>query len=319
MTLTQSHLATQSPKKYFTALFFCCAATPLQASEPEGAAKLLITNDLTERYQQFVGGRNIIEIDNYHSPERGRQLAEVILFRQAIALGGYKKPTALWESPQEGYNNEIRRVSGGEVAAMAVTGWREDAEKINDKLLTSSPIIQEGEYHVGIYTHDKNTPLLSINHRQQLQNFTAVSSSEWSADWRTLNALPLKKIYDNKRWMAHTKMLATRRVDFMLLPFQNNIDLSLYYNPRTRTHLEPTDNTEPNKYKGIRLIPVPNVKIRVNGERCFYVSRSHPEGDAIYKALELGLKKLRKSGTIKRALTESKFFHPATKDWAVIN
>lgn len=289
-----------------------------QASNEE-PSRLLVTNDLSERYKAFVNNRDILSINQYYSPERGRQLAEALLFQQAIALGGYDKPLQLWESPTDNYSAEIEHITSGKVAAMAVTGWRENAQKQADKLYVSSPVIREGEFQVGLYTQSDNKALLAVTKAGDLKSFSVVSNQNWSADWRTLNSLSLRKIYDNPSWMAHIKMLATKRVDFMLLPFQNNPDLSLHYNPNTRTHLTPVEEFTHIKKSGIRLIPIPGIKLRINGERCFYVSKQHPEGAAIFTALESGLKKLRARGTIEKAMTEAKFFHPATRDWVVIN
>lgn len=301
-----------APIKSTAFIALSCALFAAQASLAE-PSKLLITNDLTERYNAFVNNRNILSIEHYYSPERGRQLTEAILFQQAIALGGYDNPLQLWESPKDNYIAEIEQITSGKVAAMAVTGWREDAQKHTDKLYISSPIIRQGEYQVGLYTHSDNKPLLAIKSAQELEHFSAVTNHNWSADWRTLNSLSLRKIYDNPSWMAHLKMLATKRVDFMLLPFQNNPDLSLYYNPNTRTHLTPVKESTHPKNSGIRLIPIPGIKLRINGERCFYVSKKHPEGAAIFTALESGIKQLRARGTIVKAMKEAKFFHPATR------
>lgn len=306
------------PTKRFLSLVLACSllASASLKSEP---TKLLVTKDLSARYSAFLGARSPLDIKHYYSPERGRQFAEALLFHQAIALGGYHKPIELWESPKNNYSATIAEIATAHVAAMAVTGWREDAQKLPDKLYISSPIIRQGEYQVGLYAHSANAPLLEVTRAQQLEPFTAVSNRHWSADWRALNHLNLSKIYDIPSWMAHLKMLATRRVDFMLLPFQNTPDLSLYYNPQTRTYLPATDKSTHAPAKGIRLIPVPGIKLRISGERCFYVSKQHPEGAAIYAALEIGLKQLRESGAIEQAMRESKFFHPATKDWVVIN
>lgn len=290
------------------------ANTQTQPASKTEKIPIVVNNNLLEQYRQAINGRKLLDITDYSSKRPGRQYAEVLLFEQALLLGGYDRPIKLIERGKLEYNDYINEIAQGHFAAIGNSAWCESGRKRDSNIHTSSPIIQQGEFRVGIYTRTDNQALLNLNQLHQLRGFSAVSNSEWSADWRTLSALPLKALYDTTSWMPQLKMLITRRADFMLLPIQNTDDLSINYSPSSMSYIHDLD-----KEGGIRLIPVPNVKIQIHGERCYLVSRQHPEGEALFLALQKGLKQLRSEGRIRKALTDAKFFHPATTGWTTLN
>lgn len=57
----------------------------------------------------------------------------------------------------------------------------------------------------------------------------------------------------------------------------------------------------------------------INESRHVLVSKIHPEGAAIYQALNKGLVILKQQGKINKALTQSGFYNPDLADWSILN
>ena len=90
-----------------------------------------------------------------------------------------------------------------------------------------------------------------------------------------------------------------RNVDFTIQEFANTSDLAY-------------------TFQGKRLIPVPGIKLVLDGSRHFLVSKKHKNGKKVYQALEKGLKILREKGTVQRYLTESGFYRKELESWKPI-
>lgn len=66
---------------------------------------------------------------------------------------------------------------------------------------------------------------------------------------------------------------------------------------------------------GVRLVPVPNIKVGLRGACSFLISKQFPESKKIYEALQIGLKDLRAKKQIKVRFVETGFYNPMAKDW----
>jgi hypothetical protein len=95
-------------------------------------------------------------------------------------------------------------------------------------------------------------------------------------------------------------MVYRQRADFMLIPFSTTPDL----------HYEAI---------GIQLLPVPNVKVQLQGSRGWLISKTNPLGVKTYDMIEEGLTQLRKHGIILRAYRDSGVINDQVKNWQVLN
>jgi len=270
---------------------------PVQFSEKASKpVPLSLDADILQDYQQFLRGRTVTEIQTYSGKGARRDVIEVILAMQALALGGYKKTIEF--IPEHSYRRILFKVGRGETAMSAPLVWLEDAS-YGANFITES-VIREGEFVVGLYTRVENRKALQVKNSRDLAQLTAVSTRQWRSDWRTLQNMGFRYVYDTLLWSRMVKMVWAGRVDMTLAPFQPNTSMTL--------------NSE-----GLKLIPVPNIKVALSGSRHWVTSRKHVEGRALFVALDKGIKVLRRKGQIHRAYTESGFFDPRVKEWKVIN
>lgn len=270
-------------------------------------------DELISKYQMAIENQDISTIEDYRHKQPGRELIELILFHQALYIGGFRGQFKLIPQSGANYDKRLEHLANGRFLASGHTIWFRDNAKFLGKFYLSEPIIRNGEYKVGIYTVPQNTALLSVRKLHELRHFSAVSSRQWLNDWHTLEAMNLKRVHDSKFWVSHIKMLATGRADFMLMPFQQTDQLNVRYNPETYEFLN-SDQQE-----GVFLTPVPNVSVAIHGSRHFAISKVHPKGRETFEQLQIGLKELRKRGLITKALTQSGFFEAKVKDWPIIN
>ncbi|WP_111976794.1 hypothetical protein [Algibacillus agarilyticus] len=90
------------------------------------------------------------------------------------------------------------------------------------------------------------------------------------------------------------------QADFVLAPFSNAADLVIRVND-------------------LRLVPIPSVRVMINESGHVLVNKMHPEGVAIYQALNKGLVILKQQDKINKVLTQSGFYNPELADWSILN
>jgi len=170
----------------------------------------------------------------------------------------------------------------------------------DDTVYRSDPVIADGTFEKGLYTYPTNASMLSVRRREELKDRSAVIMGTWKGDIAVLRALEPKEIHEVYEIQTVPKFLELGRADYTLLEFSSNPNMSV-------------------SVFGQTLVPVPGIKVALPGNRCWMVSRKHPQGEQVFKALSIGLKLLQKEGTIKRAFTECGFFQSRVKGWRVIN
>ncbi|MCP4321002.1 MAG: hypothetical protein GY787_03950, partial [Alteromonadales bacterium] len=67
--------------------------------------------------------------------------------------------------------------------------------------------------------------------------------------------------------------------------------------------------------EGVHLVPVPDIKIGLQGTRHFAVSKRHPKGKEVIKALDAGIKLMKEQGIVDKAYSDSGFFNEKVKHW----
>ncbi len=270
-------------------------ATRLQAETP---ARIGVLPDIQADYRQFLGERNPAAVDYYGGPHARRDVIDLILMQQALALGGFTKPLEFFE--EENYFRSIRNVLDGKTLTVSGTIWYQDLEAQQDKVHITPPLVLDGQFSVGFYTSSDNIKAQASKSLAQLTQLKVVTSRQWKPDLITLESMGFNKIMYTPNWINMARMINAKRVDLTLSPFAMNPEQEIVVD-------------------GIRLVPIKGVRVAIRGSRHWPVSKSHPLGDAFYQALSKGISQLRADGTIERAYRECGFFHPELANWQLLN
>lgn len=183
---------------------------------------------------------------------------------------------------------------------MGETLWFNDIKVLNETVIASSALVENGEFLVGIYTRPDNAKALNARSLKALQSLSFVSNRNWEIDWATLQQMAVKKLYSSNDFDRTVNMIAAGRADAMLSSFAPREDLIHQVNDHT-------------------LVPIPEVRITLAGSKHYSLSRNHPQSAAVLAALERGLTLLRAEGKIEQAYRESGFYHPKTQTWPILN
>ncbi|WP_151055850.1 MULTISPECIES: hypothetical protein [unclassified Cellvibrio] len=275
------------------ASFFVSA--PLSA-QPK--ATIAVLPDIHRDYTQFLAGRDVQEISFYGGNYARRDVIELVLMQQALALGGFEQPIEF--ADEENYFRSIRNVIDGKTLSIGGTIWYQDLIGQQDQLHISAPIVKEGQFVVGLYTSPNNQRALNSKTLAQLTQLKVATSRQWKPDLDTLQQLGFDKIMYTPNWINIARMINAGRVDFTLSPVANNPGKEIQ-----------VDN--------IKLVPIEGIKIAISGSRHWPVSKKHPLAAEFYRALSLGVAQLRRTGTIERAYRECGFFHPELESWVLLN
>ncbi|PKF61089.1 hypothetical protein CW745_12330 [Psychromonas sp. psych-6C06] len=258
---------------------------------------IVIPGDVKRDYDLFIAGRDPLKINDYNGEGSRRDVVEVVLIQQALALGGIKDPIRFIVASS--HARIIKQVHSGTAVMSGNSIWY-DLLNDRDLLYVSEPIIENGQFEAGLYTILENQKALAAKSLQDVQTLTAVSSKAWIIDWQTLNSMKMNSLINTVKWSSMVKMVSKGRADFLLAPFQPSNDMS--FTP-----------------EGIHLVPVPRIKIGLQGTRHFAVSKRHPKGKEVIKALDTGILLLKQQGIVEKAYTDSGFFNAKVKDWKKIN
>lgn len=259
----------------------------LAVAQPDAAPiEIFIRDDVYEDYQKFVAGRDVLAITDFQSPFMRRDVADMVLLQQALALGGFQRTFSYLPGKVNFRNTKM--LETGELLLSFDTYWLSDAKALADKVLISDAVIKKGQYLAGIYTSPKNTKALKLNTLADFNHLTAVSTPKWRTDWQTISALPLKQLVREDEWLSQARMVHMQWVDIMLMPFVNSKDGEY-------------------KLEQIHLKLVPKVAVLLDDSRHFVVSRQHPASVEAYSALQRGLAELEKNGRIQQLYREAGF------------
>jgi hypothetical protein len=257
----------------------------------------VLSRDITN-YQNFLIEQNksVLEIDSLESQYSNRNIACIVIIMQALHKGGYPAKLSIIKAPN--YARELSMVKNGHSVIMHQDTWNTAFD--NNSVYKSSEIIPRGKFVKGFYVKESDKKMYGVRNLEDLKPFTSVSNSRWEVDWATLEKIGLRNLYTTAKKEYMIKMVLFRDIDFTLQEFTSSKDLSY--------------ETENGK-----LIPVPGIKIALEGSRHFMVSKKHPNGNEVFQALEKGIKILRSEGTIDRYLTEAGFYREQVAEWKTIN
>lgn len=279
--------------------FWCLVVVSLPTATyaNENQIEMFIRDDVYEDYLRFLNGRSPIEVVDFHGEYIRRDVVDMIIVQQALMLGGFKK-SFLYRPGKVNFRN-TRLLEQGKLLLSFDSYWLADAQVLEDKLFISAPIIREGEYFAGIYSHPDNVNVAQLSQFKDFSRLTAVSTPRWRTDWQTLSSLPLKELFVEHEWLAQAQMVHRQWADFMMMPLMPSLG---------------------NRYKleEIELIAHPTVILELNGSRHFVISKLHPDGERAFLAIQKGIEVLRAQGRIKRAYQEAGFI-PNLSNFTIIN
>ncbi|MEN0036546.1 MAG: hypothetical protein AAGC78_05740 [Cellvibrio sp.] len=257
-----------------------------------------VDEDIITDYQLFVGERDPLLINYFGGPGARRDVIEIVLLQQALDLGGFKGKVTL--RPENSYLRILKLVADGQVALSGALMWREDIKPYTTHLFKTKAIVKEGEFIAGLYTRADNQRALTANTLEKVQHLSAASNAHWNADVKTLTALGVKKVQFSTYWVQIARMVAAKRADFTLAPFQVNPEMKVVVG-------------------NLELVPIPGIKVALPGSRHWPVSKNHPQGEEVFNALIKGIELLEQKKIIQRAYEECGFFHPQVKNWVLLN
>jgi len=248
---------------------------------------IYIRDDVYIDYQQFIGDKEIINIDNFSGKNIRRDVVDMIIAQQALKLGGFEHEFSY--APGKVNFRNTKMLQNGQLLISFDSYWQQDANALAEQVYISDPVVRIGEYIAGIYTSPKNQKVLALKSNDDLRELTAVSTPKWRTDWQTLQALPLKKLIREDSWLSMARMVNIQWVDFLLMPFNSTEDQSF-------------------TMEKIHLVPVKGIGIVLKDSRHFVISKAHLKGQEAFIAINKGLKILRQRGAIKRAYQQAGFF-----------
>lgn len=257
-----------------------------------------VDEDIIADYQLFVGERDPLLINYFGGPGARRDVIEIVLLQQALALGGFKENVTL--RPENSYLRILKLVADGHVALSGALMWREDIKPYTTHLFKTKAVVKEGEFIAGLYTRADNQRALQADTIEKIRELSAASNNHWNADVKTLTELGIRKIQFSTYWVQIVRMVVAKRADVTLAPFQVNPDMKVMVD-------------------GLELVPIPGIKVALPGSRHWPISKTHPRGEEIFTALARGIEELEKKNIIQRAYEECGFFHPEVKDWKLLN
>jgi hypothetical protein len=256
-----------------------------------------IETDIFERAQTVLAGKSPLTFSDFSHIESRRDVVEFILLQQALALGGSTLKFSFVKGNYDARNPKL--LQQGLLLISFDSMWLSQAEKIKKDVYISDAIIRKGEYWAGIYTKN-NKAKIKLKTLNDFHKLSVISSKHWPVDWETLQAMQPKELIHDDEWIGMAKLVSLGWIDVMLAPFTNK-EPFVYQN------------------KNYNIKAIDGVKVALNDSRHFLISRHHPLGEETFKAVQKGLKILRKKCTIIKAYQQSGFFNKKVSRWHVLN
>ena len=216
---------------------------------------------------------------------------ETLLFCQALVLAGYR-PTFEFVGMSVPVR-VAREVASGRILSAGFGMWDNHFDK--STMYKSPNLIDPGDFEKGFYVSPSNKKILAVRSAKELRKYIGVSNPNWKQDWEGLECAGMNVIA-TLSMPSMFQMVGTGRVDYMITTFTKYDDLN-------QNHF------------GQELIPIPGFKIVFNNSLSFLISKKHPQGKILMRALNRGINILKKEGKVRAAYKTLAFHLDAVKDW----
>ncbi|MBX9818600.1 MAG: hypothetical protein K2X79_11265 [Burkholderiaceae bacterium] len=281
------------------ALLLAAASSRALAVMAQGRVPLRVAvpDDVAYDYAMFLGTRNLLALRHFGGAHARRDVTELALLLREVArsLPG----SAVQLVRIDSYQRALLELRAGRVDVLGTTVWGTDLLALGTNALPSPALIADGDFVVGLYTAPDNTTAQKARTLAALQTLRAVSNSDWSADWRTLQALGMRSVMDVKTWRQMVLAVARGRADVLLAPFPATPDLML-------------------DAEGQRLVPLQGRTLALMGAR-HLAAATTPAGREVAEKVFPALAALVASGAVRRAYQACGFYNPRTNGWTAIN
>ena len=282
---------------YKILIIFCLYTSTLSAKILPSLT-IVINEDVYRDYLCILNNQNVLTVKYYGGQCSRREVIEIILIQQMLALGGFEYEFIL--DPVYYNMRERKLLEKGLLLISVDSVWHSEALSMEEHVFISPPLIRKKEYQAGFYASSNNSKVLSVNSIDQLKRLSIGSNKHWTVDWSNLTKAAFERIIHEDEWMSQASLVNKHLIDVMLIPFSNNEDLSY-------------------KIKNIELKPIPNLKFPFDESRHVIISKKHPLGDETYQALIKGMKIMRAEGRITKAFKDSGLFNPAVTHWQKVD
>jgi ABC-type amino acid transport substrate-binding protein len=236
----------------------------------------------------------------FSNPARPTRIeAELVLLCNALDRGGYRAPRIF--AYAYNYNRGLTETVAGRLDMPTQSVWAEEIEAHGDALLASAPVIDRGEWIVGLYTAATRADVMAVRTPEALRGLVAAAPRGWVEDWRALTALGLRGLIDVQENERIPAMIAAGHADFTLVQFGAGVDMG-------HTYGQPP----------VRMLPIPGLKLGFDTSRHFAVSRARPDAAALKAALDAGIAAMRADGTLDVILGRVGLREPRVADWVAV-
>jgi hypothetical protein len=260
--------------------------------------RIAVSGEIAESFEKWTRETPVHLIDRYAGPHANRPTVDLVLQLQALAAGGLDFDYQI--SAHANHGRAVIEVVQGYADLTAETVWGSEIVEMGDAVAKTVPVIRDGEFEKGIYTVSTNDRLLRAKLPEQFGEFVGVTVFNWSVDLRLLENLGLKRIERVSRRENMSQLIHERRADFALMEFASTPDQSV-------------------DLAGVKLVPVPQCKVALPGNRAWVVSRRSPHASVVMQAFERGVAAMRRDGRIDRAYGECGFFNSKVAGWRLVS
>ncbi|KID58647.1 hypothetical protein JF50_01895 [Pseudoalteromonas luteoviolacea] len=258
-----------------------------------------VNRDIYGYAQTILNNRDVKDIspDIFDHPLCQRDVVDLIIIQRALIEGKANVSLQFFMIDHE-EREEILLQSGMSIISVD-TLWLSQAQALNDSVFISAPIIRKGEYYAGVYTAEERSETLGQMIQQDFSQVTVISNKAWTVDWSTIMQLKPKQLYNESDWTIMARLVSNKWVDIMLIPFNNQT---------------------PFRYtgKGYKVKAIQGIKVALQDSRHFVVSKKYQHSQAIFDALELGIKQLRNTKFIEESYRKCGFLNVLVDKWRKI-
>ena len=267
------------------------------SAQDRGLLRVAVPEDVALDYALFLGGRDVTTLRYFGGPHARRDVVELALLLREVART--LPDTGVQLVRINSYQRILLELRAGRVDVLGTTVWDTDLQELGANARVSPALVADGDFVVGLYTAPDNRAAQQAQTVEALQALNLVSNSDWSADWRTLQALGVRSLMDVKTWRQMVLAVARGRADVLLAPFPATQDLAL-------------------DAEGQRLVPLRGRALALMGARHLAAAPT-PAGQAVAGKVFPALAALVTSGAVRRAYQECGFYNPRTSGWKVMN
>jgi hypothetical protein len=248
-----------------------------------------------EKFKEFIRTANIRDVRSFKSKLLdSNPVLDSALIARSLLLAGVKAEFETVTIPNSAREREMIYEGSADIAG--TTQWDFYKAKFASNCYFSDTVIPDGFFEKGLYTTKNKSESIRISSSKDISKYSFAINKNWVVDWKTLEGLHPKTVYDTPTRQTMFSMVFNGRADITLQGFSANKDLSI-------------------EESGMRLYPVKGVKIVLKGTRHFVINKKNRD---LYEAVERGLKIMKNDNSLMTIIKQSGFYNSATENWKIL-